>query len=146
MSQEDFRAHLIRYGGDPYPHVVEKALGCYVWDETGRKVLDFLLWVAFFLPVLPVLLGWILLFDPDFGLANEWAKAWGLAEGSLFNLYSFWGIIFIHLVTHSIGVKVMLLTPAFRNLDGSIEDAARMCGASRWPWPTPGRAAASVAG
>ena len=41
MSQEDFRAHLIRYGGDPYPHVVEKALGCYVWDETGRKVLDF---------------------------------------------------------------------------------------------------------
>ena len=38
MSQEDFRAHLIRYGGDPYPHVVEKALGCYVWDETGRKV------------------------------------------------------------------------------------------------------------
>ena len=41
MSQEDFREHLIRYGGDPYPHVVEKALGCYVWDETGRKVLDF---------------------------------------------------------------------------------------------------------
>jgi 2,2-dialkylglycine decarboxylase (pyruvate) len=37
----DFRAHLIRYGGDAYPHIVERAQGCYVYDAAGRKILDF---------------------------------------------------------------------------------------------------------
>ena len=37
----DFRDHLIRYGGDLYPEVIEKAQGCYVWDASGKKVLDF---------------------------------------------------------------------------------------------------------
>ncbi|HLW13095.1 MAG TPA: aminotransferase class III-fold pyridoxal phosphate-dependent enzyme, partial [Casimicrobiaceae bacterium] len=37
----DFREHLIRYGGDTYPEIVERAQGCYVWDATGRKILDF---------------------------------------------------------------------------------------------------------
>jgi 2,2-dialkylglycine decarboxylase (pyruvate) len=37
----DFRAHLVRYGGDAYPEIVEKAQGCYVWDASGKKILDF---------------------------------------------------------------------------------------------------------
>ena len=37
----DFREHLIRYGGDAYPEIVDKAQGCYVWDASGRKILDF---------------------------------------------------------------------------------------------------------
>ena len=37
----DFREHLIRYGGDVYGEVVEKARGCYIWDAAGRKILDF---------------------------------------------------------------------------------------------------------
>ncbi len=37
----DFRDHLIRYGGDLYPEVIERAEGCYVWDAAGNKVLDF---------------------------------------------------------------------------------------------------------
>ena len=37
----DFREHLIRYGGDHYPEIVEKAQGCYVWDAKGTKILDF---------------------------------------------------------------------------------------------------------
>src|SRR6476646_4191170 len=40
-DSEDFRRHLIRYGGDTYGSIVEKAQGCYVWDATGKKVLDF---------------------------------------------------------------------------------------------------------
>ena len=43
--QEEARAglrdHLIRYGGDIYPEIVEKAQGCYVWDAAGKKILDF---------------------------------------------------------------------------------------------------------
>ncbi len=37
----DFRQNLIRYGGDPYPEVVDRAEGCYVWDASGKKILDF---------------------------------------------------------------------------------------------------------
>ena len=37
----DFREHLIRYGGDAYPEIVDKAQGCYVWDASGRQILDF---------------------------------------------------------------------------------------------------------
>jgi 2,2-dialkylglycine decarboxylase (pyruvate) len=37
----DFRAHLIRYGGDAYHEIVEKAQGCYVVDAKGKKILDF---------------------------------------------------------------------------------------------------------
>lgn len=37
----NFREHLIRYGGDAYPEIVEKAGGCYVEDATGKRILDF---------------------------------------------------------------------------------------------------------
>ena len=37
----DFRRHLIRYGGDAYPEIVEKAQGCYVVDASGKRILDF---------------------------------------------------------------------------------------------------------
>ena len=37
----DFRDHLIRYGGDAYPEIVEKAQGSWVVDAKGRKILDF---------------------------------------------------------------------------------------------------------
>ena len=37
----DFRDHLIRYGGDAYPEIVETASGCYVQDASGRRILDF---------------------------------------------------------------------------------------------------------
>ncbi len=41
QASGDFRAHLIRYGGDVYDEIVEKAQGCYVFDAKGRKILDF---------------------------------------------------------------------------------------------------------
>ena len=40
-ASKDFRQNLIRYGGDLYPEIIEKAQGCYVWDSTGKKILDF---------------------------------------------------------------------------------------------------------
>jgi 2,2-dialkylglycine decarboxylase (pyruvate) len=40
-TSNTFREHLIRYGGDTYPEIVEKASGCYVEDATGKRILDF---------------------------------------------------------------------------------------------------------
>jgi len=37
----DFREHLIRYGGDVYPEIIERAQGSYVFDAAGKKILDF---------------------------------------------------------------------------------------------------------
>jgi len=37
----DFRRNLIRYGGDVYPEIIDRASGCYVWDASGKKILDF---------------------------------------------------------------------------------------------------------
>ena len=100
-------------------------------DVPGARTFEFCFWLMFFLPSLGVLTGWLLLFDPNFGLMNEWILALGLASNPPFNLYSFWGIVFVHVTTYGIAVKVMLLTPAFRNLDSAIEEASRICGAGR---------------
>ena len=40
-SSNDLRDLLIRYGGDAYPEIVEKAQGSYVWNASGKRILDF---------------------------------------------------------------------------------------------------------
>ena len=99
-------------------------------DMPGKKIIDGFFWVAFFLPSLPVVLGWILLFDPDNGLINKWVMStFGLAMPP-FDIYTFWGIIFVHLAARSVSAKYIFLTPAFRNFDGSLEEASTMVGSS----------------
>ena len=98
----------------------------------GRRIIDLFMWIAFFLPSIPVVLGWILLLDPQFGLINVAARNLiGIKEG-LLDIYSFWGIVFAHLTTRAIAAKYIFLLPAFRNLNGSLEEAAEMRGANRW--------------
>ena len=99
-------------------------------DMPGKKIIDSFFWVAFFLPSLPVVLGWILLFDPDNGLINKWVMStFGLTMPP-FDIYTFWGIIFVHLAARSVSAKYIFLTPAFRNFDGSLEEASTMVGSS----------------
>jgi iron(III) transport system permease protein len=100
-------------------------------DLPYARVFEFCFWIMFFLPSMGVLTGWLLMFDPDFGIVNTWLQDIGVAKNHVFNLYSFWGIVFVHVTTYGIAVKVMLLTPAFRNIDSSIEEASFLCGADR---------------
>jgi len=100
-------------------------------DMPGRGVFEFTFWVTFFLPSLAVTLGWIVLLDPQNGVVNKLLMGLPFIHEAPFNIYSFWGVVWAHLATSSIAVKVMLLTPAFRNLDGSLEEAARVIGAGR---------------
>ena len=93
----------------------------------GRRWLEFAFWAAFFLPPLTVTLSWILLLDPEYGLINTLiARATGKG---LFNIYSFWGIVWVHVITGSLTVKVILLTPAFRNMNTALEEASKVAGA-----------------
>jgi iron(III) transport system permease protein len=98
-------------------------------DVPGGKIFEFLFWLAFFLPALTVTLSWILLLDPQFGLVNQVLKTFGLGPLSI---YTFWGIVWIHVLGTSTAFKVMVLTPAFRNMNSALEEASRMAGASTW--------------
>ena len=98
-------------------------------DIPGSKALEFMFWVAFFMPTLPVLLGWIILLAPDYGLLNRLIKLLPFVRNGPFDIYSFWGIVWVHLVTSAVSFKVMLLTPAFRNMDASLEEASHASGA-----------------
>ncbi|HXQ50594.1 MAG TPA: iron ABC transporter permease [Stellaceae bacterium] len=101
-------------------------------DLPGRNGLEFMFWVTFFLPSLSVTLGWVVLLDPQNGLLNRLAMKLPFVTKPPFNIYSFWGIVWAHLSTASLSIKVMLLTPVFRNLDAAFEEAARCSGAGRW--------------
>lgn len=99
-------------------------------DIPMKGTLEFFFWLSFFLPALPETMGWILLLDPKHGLLNQGLMSLGVSQ-PLFNIYSFWGIVWAHM-GGSVSVKVMLLAPAFRNLDAAFEEASKISGASGW--------------
>jgi len=93
----------------------------------GRHWLEIGFWFALLLPNLPVLIGWILLLDGHYGiLVNAVRKIY---PAFTFDIFSWWGIVFAHLMINLIPLKVFLLTPAFRNMDSSLEEASRTSGA-----------------
>ena len=98
-------------------------------DTPGKGVLEILMWINFFIPMMPMTMGWILLLDPSYGIINQALMKLPFINGPVFNAYSFWGIVWAHLA-HSTSVRVLMFAPAFRNMDAAMEDSARMSGAS----------------
>jgi iron(III) transport system permease protein len=95
-----------------------------------RRTIEFLIWTAFFLPTLPMAMAWALLLDPKSGWINRLLQPlFGLQHGP-FNIYSYTGITWVHLVTTTVPAIVLLLGPAFRGLNPVLEESARMSGAS----------------
>ena len=92
--------------------------------------LEFLFWVSYMVPSLPTTIAWISLLDPDIGLINVALKNLFHLDQGPFNIFSVPGIVWANLMGHGISIKVMLLTPAFRNMDSTLEEAARVGGAS----------------
>jgi iron(III) transport system permease protein len=99
-------------------------------DMPGRNVVEVLAWLSIFVPVLPLAFGWVLLLDPKFGLLNSLLSQVTGKPVSIFNIYGFWGITWVHLASTAIAYKVILLTPAFRRINAAIEQSARVCGAT----------------
>lgn len=91
--------------------------------------LEFMFWIAYMVPTLPTTIAWISLLDPDLGLINVGLTKLGLFTQGPFNIFSVPGIVWANLMGHGIAIKVMLLTPAFRNMDSALEEAARVGGA-----------------
>jgi iron(III) transport system permease protein len=116
--------------------VIALPLGIFVSWLLARSnilfanVFEFGFWISFFLPGLATTFGWMLMLDPSTGLINSWLRQIPLLNGLNFDIYSFSGIIWVHLVSNGLSTKVMLMTPAFRRMDASMEEASRMSGAS----------------
>ena len=98
-------------------------------DIPMKGWLEFMFWLSYFLPALPIALGWILLLDSKFGLVNLLLMKLPFIDNPPFEIYSYWGIVWVHLTATTIGIRVMLLTPAFRNMDASLEESSRVVGA-----------------
>lgn len=96
------------------------------------KGLEFGFWVSFMLPALTTTIGWTLLLDPFYGFINVGFKTLTGAKDGLFNIYSVEGIVFAHLMGNALSQKVMLLTPAFRNMNVALEEAGRVSGAGKY--------------
>lgn len=92
--------------------------------------LEFMFWVAYLVPGLPATIAWITLMDPDIGLINIALTKLPFFDQGPFNIFSVGGIVWANLMGNGIAIKVMLLTPAFRNMDAALEEAARVSGAS----------------
>ena len=98
-------------------------------DVIGKRAIMYTLWLAFFLPILPATLGWILLLDPHYGILNAQLQNFLGIREPLFNIYSLGGITWVHLTLSTIPIMVILIEPAQRLIDSSYEEAATMSGA-----------------
>ena len=94
------------------------------------RTLEFLFWISFMMPGISVTIAWMTLLDPDIGLLNVALERLPFINDSPLNIFSIPGIVWANIMTNGIAVKVMLLTPSFRNMDASMEEAARVSGAS----------------
>jgi len=94
----------------------------------GGRFIEFAMWVTFFVPILPVTLSWILALNPRYGLINQAAMTLPFVNAPPFDIYSIGGILWVHVVSSSVPVMVVLLGPAIRQLDASFEEIGRVCG------------------
>jgi iron(III) transport system permease protein len=93
------------------------------------RLLEGLLAFMFFLPELPWVLAWMLLGAPNVGLLNQWLGAALPGLQGTINVYSYTGLIVLGAV-RSATVLFLFVHPAFLAMDATLEEAARMAGAS----------------
>lgn len=93
-------------------------------NAPGRRFLDVFIFCSFFLlPPLPTILGWIIIFSPNAGIGNQ------LFGIQLLNIFSVQGIIFTT-VAYTFPFYYIFISPAFKAMDTTLEEAARTSGAS----------------
>lgn len=96
-------------------------------DMPGKGFVTLVMWLGFFLPSLSMVVGWILLLDPNAGFVNTLWRALFGTTGPLLDVYSIWGIVLAH-VAPSTSVRFLLLVPAFQYMSSELEDAAYSSG------------------
>ncbi len=94
--------------------------------------LEFMFWIAFMFPGIASTLGWMMMLQPQIGFFNVALERLPFINEGPFNIFSLEGIVFARLMADGIAYKVILFTPAFRNMDQALEEAGRVSGASKF--------------
>ncbi|MBF8304140.1 MAG: Fe3+ siderophore transporter, inner rane subunit [Dehalococcoidia bacterium] len=97
-------------------------------DTPWRGGLEVLVWTVFVLPLLPVVVSWTLLAGPR-GFINQGLMSFFHLSNPPFDIYSYGGIIWVSVIFWA-SIIFILITPAFRGMDASLEESSRMSGAS----------------
>lgn len=100
-------------------------------NTPGKRLLEGLLVFMFFLPELPWVLAWMLLGAPNVGIVNQWLGALVPGGEGLIDVYSYGGLIVLG-AARSAPVLFLFIHPALLAMDATLEEAARMAGASAW--------------
>jgi len=99
-------------------------------DTPFRGTLEALITLPFFIPPILTAMAWGMLGNPQVGLLNQvyqWATG---SDAAPINVYSYGGVVW-HMMQYAVPFLFLLIVDAFRAMDQSLEEAARMCGASR---------------
>jgi iron(III) transport system permease protein len=100
-------------------------------DTPCRGVLEVLVTLPFFVPPILTAMAWGMLGNLQVGLINQTWQAITGSETSPINVYSYGGVIW-HMSQYTTTFLFLFLVDAFRAMDPALEEASRMCGASRW--------------
>jgi iron(III) transport system permease protein len=76
-------------------------------------------------------IGWILLLGPNNGLINVWLRSWLGLQGTPIELFGLGGMILVEGLLWT-PIALLLALPPLSAMDPTLEEAASMCGASRW--------------
>src|SRR5439155_23408899 len=76
-------------------------------------------------------IGWILLLGPNNGVINVWLRSWFGLDGTPIELFGLGGMIFVEGLLWT-PIALLLALPPLSAMDPALEEAALMCGASRW--------------
>jgi iron(III) transport system permease protein len=99
-------------------------------DVPMKRLVELMLIAPFAAPTLLMAISWAMLASPKAGLLNQmWKGTFGVEQGP-FNVYSYGGIVWVGVIQF-VAIKVMLLVPAFRQMDATLEESSIMSGANR---------------
>jgi len=90
------------------------------------------------IPVIPMMVphilfavSWMLLLNPSNGIVNLSIRTLFHTRGSLFNIYTLPGMIFVEGLL-DLPIAYLIIAPAMASFDPSLEEASRISGASGW--------------
>lgn len=109
---------------------VGTALGWIVGrtNTPGRGIFELLILFLFLFPIILAVVAWTMLLSPGKGLVNALLRdLFGLTE-SPFDIYSLGGMIFVQGL-YLAPLAYLMIVPAFRSIDTSLEEASRISGA-----------------
>lgn len=99
-------------------------------DLPGRTAMKFLIIVPMAMPPVLLAIAWVLLLSPDIGALNTLVASVFGSDG-LINIYSMPGMIFVQGLS-LVPTTYLIVSPAFRNMDPSLEEAALTSGVPPW--------------